>query len=214
MALKYSLKIKDIKWDDLKAYFDTYFFGLFKSILPKKKIKNLDDLRPYIQKQSAWVSQVTLYGYLKTRMGTRYVLMFNDEKFLASINLAKWNIYSIALQDLTLFTLSYLKVFYNSQETIRAKEIYEEILNNEITNGMPEDIVLKGKNIFEERLNKIDWNKYYESWPFNESALALYEWAPIAENLKILDRKIVLNSMILKWENVQKEFYQLVKQYE
>ena len=93
----------------------------------------------------------------------------------------------------------------------KAKEIYEEILNNEIINGMPEDIVSKGKNLFEERLTKIDWNKYYESWPFNESALALYEWAPIAENLKILDRKIVLNSMILKWENVQKEFYQLVK---
>ena len=33
----------------------------------------------------------------------------------------------------------------------------------------------------------------------------------IAENLKILDRKIVLNSMILKWENVQKEFYQLIE---
>ena len=211
MALKYSLRIKDIKWDDFKTYFDTYFFGLLKSILPKKKIKNLYDLKSYVQKQSAWVSQVTLYGYLKTRMGTRYVLMFNDEKFLASINLAKWNIYSIALQDLTLFTLSYLKVFYNSHETTKAKEIYEEILNNEIINGMPEDIVSKGKNIFEERLTKIDWNKYYESWPFNESALALYEWAPIAENLKTLDRKIVLNSMILKWENVQKEFYQLVK---
>ena len=76
---------------------------------------------------------------------------------------------------------------------------------------MPEDIVSKGKNLFEERLKKIDWDKYYESWPFNESALALYEWAPIAENLKILDRKIVLNSMILKWENVQKEFYQLIE---
>ena len=46
---------------------------------------------------------------------------------------------------------------------------------------------------------------------FNESALTLYEWAPVAEELKSLDRKIVLNSMILKWENVQKEFYQLVK---
>jgi len=211
MSLKYSLKIKDIKWDDFKIYFNTYFLGLFKSILPKKKIKDLNDLKSYIQKQSAWVSQVTLYGYLKTRIGTRYVLMFNDEKFLASINTAKWNIYSVALQDLTLFTLSYLKVFYDSQETTKAKQIYEEILNNEITNGMPEDIVLKGNNLFEDRLKKIDWDKYYKSWPFNESALALYEWAPIADNLKTLDRKIVLNSMILKWENVQKEFYQLVK---
>ena len=36
--------------------------------------------------------------------------------------------------------------------------------------------------------------------------LSLYEWSPIAEELKSLDRKIVLNSMILKWDNVKKEF--------
>ena len=35
-------------------------------------------------------------------------------------------------------------------------------------------------------------------YPFNPSALSLYKWAPIAEELKVLDRKIVLNSMILK----------------
>ena len=48
--------------------------------------------------------------------------------------------------------------------------------------------------------------KHHKSLPFNLSALALYEWSPIAEELKILDRKIVLNSMILKWENIKKEF--------
>jgi hypothetical protein len=34
----------------------------------------------------------------------------------------------------------------------------------------------------------------------------LYEWAPIAEELKTLDRKIVLNSVILKWDIIKKEF--------
>jgi hypothetical protein len=33
----------------------------------------------------------------------------------------------------------------------------------------------------------------------------------VAEELKILDRKIVLNSMILKWENIEKEFKELIK---
>ena len=51
----------------------------------------------------------------------------------------------------------------------------------------------------------------YKSWPFNESALTLYKWAPVAEELKTLDRKIVLNSMILKWENIEKEFKELIK---
>ena len=205
--LKYKLKLKDVKLEDFKVY----LFALFKGILPKKKIKNIDDLKSFIQKKSAWVSQVTLYNYLKTRMGTKWVLHFDDEKFLASINQAKWNIYSVALQDLTFYSLSYLSVFYDYKKTDNAKNIYEEILNQELTNGMPEEVIVSAKKKFTERLDKINWNDYYKSWPFNESALALYEWAPIAEELKTLDRKIVLNSMILKWDNIKDEFSKLIK---
>ena len=206
MTLKYKFNLKDIKLEDFRIY----LFALFKAILPKKKIKNIDDLEIFIQKKSAWVSQVTLYSYLKTRMGTKYVLHFDDEIFLSSINTAKWNIYTIALQDLIFYTLSYLNVFYNFQEMDNAKKIYEKILNNELKNNMPENIIDNGKEVFNKRLQKIEWKNYYKSWPFNESALALYEWAPVAKELKTLDRKIVLNSMILKWENIQKEFIKLV----
>ena len=206
MVLKYKLKFKDIKFQDFKVY----IFALFKAIIPKRKIKNIDDLRSFIQKKSAWISQVTLFNYLKTRMGLKYVTMFDDEKFLTSINKAKWNIYSIALQDLTFFSISYLNVFYNYQDINKAKEIYEEILNNEIKNGMPEGVVLSGQKTFNERLQKMNWQTYYKSLPFNESALALYEWAPIADELKTLDRKIVLNSMILKWDNIKEEFEKLI----
>ena len=204
--LKYKLKIKDIKLEDFRVY----LFALFKGILPKKKIKDISDLTSFIQKKSAWVSQVTLYNYLKTRMGTKWVLHFDDEVFLASINKAKWNIYSIALQDLTLYSLSYLSVFCNYQDMYKANDIYDEILTKETSNGMPEEIILKAKKKFIERLKKIDWNTYYRSWPFNESALTLYEWAPVAEELKTLDRKIVLNSMILKWDNIKDEFKKLI----
>ena len=31
-----------------------------------------------------------------------------------------------------------------------------------------------------------------------------YEWSPIAEEFKSLNRKIVLNSMVFKWDNVKK----------
>ena len=206
MALKYKFNIKDIKLEDFKVY----LFSLFRAFLPKKKIRNINDLEIFIQNKSAWVSQITLFSYLKTRMGTKYVLHFDDEIFLSSINTAKWNIYAIALQDLIFYTLSYLNVFYNFQEMDNAKKIYEKILNNELKNNMPENIIDNGKEIFNKRLQKIEWKNYYKSWPFNESALALYEWAPVAKELKTLDRKIVLNSMILKWENIQKEFIKLI----
>ena len=205
--LKYKLKIKDIKLEDIRVY----LFALFKGIIPKKKIKNIEDLTLFIQTQSAWVSQVTLYNYLKTRMGTKWVLHFDDEVFLASINKAKWNIYSIALQDLTFYSLSYLSVFHNFQNMDKANDIYNGILTKETENGMPEEIILQAKEKFIDRLEKINWNTYYKSWPFNESALTLYKWAPVAEELKALDRKIVLNSMILKWDNIKDEFVKLIK---
>ena len=206
MALKYKFNLKDISVEDFKVY----FLGMFKSILPKKKIKNLSDLETFIQKKSAWVSQVTLYSYLKTRMGTKYVLHFDNEKLLSSINKAKWNIYSVALQDLTFFSFSYLNAIYNYEDIIKSKDIFYSILDNEKKNGMPEEVYDSAKISFEERFQKVDWKKHYNSLPFNDSALALYKWAPIADELKTLDRKIVLNSMILKWDNIKDEFTKLI----
>ena len=204
---KYKLSWKDLSFKDFKVY----LFALFKAFIPKKKIKNLEELWYFIQTKSAWVTQVTLYSYLKTRMGTRYVLHFDNDVFMSSVNLAKWNIYSIALQDLTFFTFSYLKVNFNYQDTNQAKEIFNKILDDEISNKMPIDIVEEAKKSFYERFQNLNWKIYYKDLPFNPSALSLYKWAPIAEELKSLDRKIVLNSMILKCDIIRDEFKKLIK---
>jgi len=204
---KYKLSWKDISFDDFKVY----LFAMFRAFIPKKKIKNLDELEHFIQTKSAWVTQVTLYSYLKTRMGTRYVLHFDNDVFMASLDIARWNIYSVALQDLTLFTFSYLKVNFNYQNINQSKEIFSKILDDEISNKMPLDIIEEAKKTFNERLQNINWEIYYKDLPFNPSALSLYEWAPIAEELKTLDRKIVLNSMILKWDIIKKEFEKLIE---
>ena len=206
MGIKYKLKLKDLKLQ----YLIDYFKPILKYFKPKEKIEDYKDLKSFIQKKSAWVSQVTLYGYLKTRMGAKYVLMFEDEIFLGSINKAKWNIYTVALQDLCLYTISYLKEVSQKHDTEKAKEIFLEILSDEEKNQIPKDILDKTKKEFDQRLEKINWENHHRDLPFNNSALALYEWSPIADELKILDRKIVLNSMILKWDSIKKEFSQLI----
>ena len=204
---KYKLTWKDLTLNDFKIY----LFALFRAFIPKKKINSLDELENFIQTKSAWVAQVTLYGYLKTRMGTRYVLHFENDKFMASVNVAKWNIYSVALQDLTFFIFSYLKVNRNYLEVDKAKEIFLKILDDEISNKMPLDVIEEAKKNFETRFQKVDWDLYYNDLPFNNSALSLYKWAPIADDLKSLDRKIVLNSVILKWGVVKKEFNERIQ---
>ena len=204
---KYKLSWRDISLNDFKVY----LFAMFKAFIPKKKIKNLNDLEYFIQTKSAWVTQVTLYNYLKTRMGTRYVLHFDNDVFMASLDIARWNIYSVALQDLTLFTFSYLKVNFNYQNINQSEEIFFKILDSESSNKMPVDIIEEAKKTFNERVQNINWEIYYKDLPFNPSALSLYKWAPIAEELKTLDRKIVLNSMILKWDIIKKEFEKLIE---
>ena len=206
MGIKYKLKLKYLKLE----YFKEYFSPFLKYFKKTKKIENYSQLKEFIQKKSAWVSQVTLYGYLKTRMGAKYVLMFEDEIFLGSINKAKWNIYAVALQDLTFYTISYLKNEKNLFDTKKAKDIYFEILEGEIKNEIPKEIFENAKKEFLKRFESINWSDYYNSLPFNSSALALYNWSPIAEELKSLDKKIVLNSMILKWDNIKKEFIDII----
>jgi hypothetical protein len=204
---KYKLTWRDLKFSDFKVY----LFALFKAFIPKKKLNNLDDLEEFIQTKSAWVAQVTLYSYLKTRMGTRYVLHFENDEFMKSVNLAKWNIYAVSLQDLTFYVFSYLKINFQYQDLEKAKEIFNNILDDEILNKMPQDIIEETKKSFEERLSKVNWDNQINDYPFNQSALSLFKWAPIADELKNLDRKIVLNSMILKWDIIKKEFSERIE---
>ena len=44
-----------LTWKDLTARdFKTYLFAMFKAFIPKKKIKNLDELENFIQTKYAW----------------------------------------------------------------------------------------------------------------------------------------------------------------
>ena len=118
--------------------------GLFKSIKSKKDLEN------FIQERSAHVTQTTLYGYLKTRIGVKYIAMMEDERFLKSINLAKWNIYVVALADCAFYAFSYLISEKNLKDN-DCKEIFLNILENEKKNGLSDEIFDRGKKNFLER---------------------------------------------------------------
>ena len=116
-----------------------YFFPMRKITSKFSSINSIDDLERFIQERAAHVTQTTLYGYLKTRIGTRYVSMIQDEKFAESTNIAKWNIYVSAILDLTFYTFSYLIDQKNLKEN-DAKKIFEKIINNEFKNGLSKQI--------------------------------------------------------------------------
>ena len=187
-----------------------YVFPIKKITSQFKSIKSKEDLKNFIQERSAHVTQTTLYGYIKTRIGSRYAMMFEDEIFSNSINIAKWNIYLSALSDCTLYVFSYLIDKKNLKQN-DAEEIFNNIAEKEIENGLKKNICDDAKIDFKQRMETVDWNKYYLDNPFKNSGLALYKWSPIADNLKILDKQIVLNSIKLKWNLVENEFKELTK---
>ena len=187
-----------------------YLFPVEKVTSYFKSIKSKNDLQKFIQQRSAHVTQTTLYGYLKTRIGVKYTAMVEDEVFSKSINIAKWNIYMIAIADCTFYTFSYLISEKNLKEN-DCKEIYLDIIEKEKANGLSDEVYLKARQEFLNRYEKIDFHKYYLDNPFKESCMALYNWAPIADELKILDKEIVLNSMRLKWNLKIDEFKKLTK---
>ena len=187
-----------------------YLFPLEKVTSYFKSINSINELQKFIQQRSAHITQNTLYGYLKTRMGHKYTIMVEDEIFTKSINIAKWNIYMVALADCTFYVFSYLMNEKNLKDN-NSKEIYLNIINKEKENGLSEEIYNKAKEIFLKRYEKVNFNKYYLENPFQESCKALYHWSPVADELKSLDEKIVLNSMSLKWNLIIDEFKNLTK---
>jgi len=183
-----------------------------KLFLGEKKIKNFDDLKNFISKKSAYVSQFTLYGYLRTRMGgINFYKSLNDLPFNTSVNIARWNIFLVAVQDLLLFTFSYI---YNKQDRsviTNVNEFFKKILEEQQPFGL--SVELKNKSIqeFEERIKKVNWHMCYKIKPFEKSCEALFTWAPIADQLKDLDKEIVVNSMDVQWQNVMIDFVKLLQ---
>ena len=128
-------------------------------------------------------------------MGTKYVLHFDDEKFLGSINTAKWNIYSIALQDLTFYTLSYLKVIKNYQNTEKSKSVYNYnglitmILHNYIRHKTGDNYKALLNKIFQNKVKNeynvqfVEMNSGSEEWGIGDSMVRLtrHDWLRLAK---------------------------------
>jgi hypothetical protein len=143
--------------------------------------------------------------------GINFYKSLNDVPFGTSVNIARWNIYLVSVQDLLLFTFSYI---YNKQDRsiiTHADSFFKKILEDQLPFGL--EIELKNKSIqeFDERVKKVNWHMAYKQRPFEKSCEALFSWSPIADQLKDLDKEIVVNSMDVQWQNIMVDFVKLLK---
>ncbi len=175
----------------------------------KSPIDTMGKLGFFIHTRSAYVAQTSLYGYLKTRMGTQFRDMFTDDNYVKSINLAKWRVYGSCLSDLTVFVCATIAkdAELSREETIDlARQSYARCVLE--TYAECEDASLANEliNKFNEHSESVLWaNAAIGETAFTRSPVDLVTWAPIADELKRYDHKIVSNSIRFRWRDVRSQ---------
>lgn len=172
-------------------------------------VRDADGLARFLDTRASFVAQTSLYGYLRTRAGMRYPELFDDDPFVTSINIAKWQIWLACLSDLAVYSGALLSRESGSQEhDVRAivSGAVEDILTR---TGVPEEAgeaFAPGVQQVRHRVAECDWAVLGDDEAaFTESPGALVEWAPIVDHLKQLDAEIVRNSVRFRWQEVRRD---------
>lgn len=168
-----------------------------------------------LETRSSHMAQTALYGYLRTRMGARFPELFTDDRFVVSINIAKWQIWLACLSDLAVYVGGAIyRTGSADDETVGRilADCVEQIL---VKTGVPED---SGES-FEVSASRVRKRVTSQNWAevgegeaaFTESPSALVEWAPVLDSLKQLDEEIVRNSVRFRWREVRAEVREMLR---
>ena len=160
--------------------------------------------------RSAYIAQTALYGYLKTRMGTRYREIFADPEFQPSLNKAKWETFAACLSDLSVFVAA---TVYHHAELTRDEAValsrycLEESLSTTFgecdLDGLADQTLAR----FNERLAWVNFEIVWDGEKaFTASPDQLLASAPVIDEFKEYDGEIVRNSIRFKWRDIRERF--------
>ena len=169
----------------------------------------------FIDSRAAFVSQVTLYTYVKARAGTQFPKLFQNDDFLTSLRIARWHVYGAAICDLGLFAIAQLKRDGGLNDKA-AQELAIEMLDGILLDYDQDDISPKDfaamGDTGKQRATFANWDAITDGpAAFQSSSDAVFRWAPIADELKGNDEEIVRNSIHLRWIGVRRDLKELIK---
>lgn len=173
-------------------------------------IDSVAALESFVSTRAAFVAQKTLYGYVKTRMGTRYVAMFEDKAIIASLNIARMHVFAACLSDFAIYaaaTATHGQAVPNDSSRALARRCFTRGLQDNSAEAPAEfsgpDCIAE----FDRRLSGTDWQHgARQPENFTQSPAALARWAPVADKLKKLDDEIIGNSVKFAWRDIREQF--------
>ena len=183
--------------------------GLFAERFDNSPIADRERLSRFLRTRAAYVAQESLYGYLKTRMGTQFPQYFQDEEFSRGIRQASLNLFVSCLADLTVFAVATLARDAGAdprQSIALAQDCFRRALRDGLA-AAGESPPEGAESGFADRLARTLWaNAAQGENAFAGSAEDLVRYAPVIEEFKRLDRAIVTNSIRFRWRDVREQF--------
>jgi hypothetical protein len=177
-------------------------------------IDSIARLQDFVASRSTYVAQKTLFGYVKARMGTRYPRMFEDDTLMASLNIAKVNVFAACLSDLTIYAVAtalHNQPLGNDVRRALAQRCYEMSLQRDAGEPTAQFSAQDQIDQFTRRLDDTDWTHHARQPDnFTVSPRALYRWASVADSLKKYDREIIENSIIFAWREIREDYQRRV----
>ena len=167
------------------------------------------ELKRFLDTRASHIAQTTLYGYFRTRAGTRYPVLFDDDAFVVLINRAKWQMWLACLSDLAVFAGGLLALGSRAGPPAAGElvqRLVEEILERTGTPDGSGPLFAEGAEAVRERLRRCEWHALADDESaFTASPDALVRHAPIMPELMALDEEIVRNSVRFKWQEIRRE---------
>lgn len=173
-----------------------------------QSVEDPASLVAFVESRASHVAQSSLFGYLKTRAGTRFPALFEHPAMLESINVAKWQTFAASVSDLAVFSGGLLLRRGLSSEEVRT--LMTDVVTQVFVNsGEPEeagDSFPATCGAVRERIAGCRWDEVGDDeTAFVESPRALVHWAPVVDELKQFDEEIVRNSIRFRWIDVRRE---------
>lgn len=163
----------------------------------------------FISTRAAHVAQSSLYGYLRTRMGTREREIFQDERFAEPLKTARDAMLAHCLSDLVVFAAATVEASDAGRETMALRWYRMAALAADADWAeLHQDDALER---FAARLARTDWQAAAErEGAFTESPNGLVAAAPVIDAFKELDGEIVRNSVRFRWTDVRRQLRERV----
>lgn len=187
--------------------------GPFKSIaerFDRTPIDSVEYLFLFARTRASFVAQTALFGYLRARMGTQFREYFTDDAFSQAIQDSAVKVFVSCLSDLTVHvvaTVSEAARLAPQEAEAMARQCFEEGMRGGLIDIEPGKIPADAHERFEQRLRETAWPAAaVGDAAFSLSPVDLPRFAPVVDEFKRRDRKIVATSIGNNWREVRATF--------